>query len=307
MVRMLRSPQNQEKCLSESDISSINDDHRELEPGGRAPNSAKRKRPAEGLPYVNNNKIDQILQLITRQNSRLDDLEGHIREIKSQSSAIQSTNSDIVKSVDHVTQQLTLMQLKIDGLETKRQDMCTQVHKLENKIDYLEKSTVKTSVEIRQVPKQAKENKEGLYKVLQNLTSSLGLSLGINEIRDVYRQPSKVADTKSTIVVEFSNTLKKSNFLNSARIRNKSTRLSTKDLGIGGVDDPIYISEHLTSKSRHLYFHGREVAKSCQLAFCWTSNGQVLIREEEGSAPVVVKSEEQLEEIKNKHKNIQTN
>ncbi|KOB64285.1 Uncharacterized protein OBRU01_24265 [Operophtera brumata] len=194
------------------------------------------------------------------------------------------------------------MKNKIDGLETQRQDMCVYLNKLEDKIERFERNTVKTTIEIRQVPKQIKESKDNLYKVLKNLTNTFGLPLEKSELRDIYRQPSKATDTKSTIVVEFSNTFTKTDFLSIAKKRNKSARLCTKDLGIEGEQDPIFISEHLTSRARHLHFLARDVARSCHFSYCWTANGQVFLRKEEGGALVIVKSEEQLNEIRNEQK-----
>lgn len=292
---MQRSPTSQGKCPSESDITHLLD----LEPEHRGKRRRGAGPPSDTAPATTN-KLDQILALIGKQNSRLDDLESHIRELKTQGTSIQSTNTGIAKSVENVTNQLSLMQVKIDSLEAKKQDMCIHLNKLEDKIERFEQSTVKTSVEIRLVPKQSKESKHNLYNLLKNLSSTLGHPLERTEVRDIYRQPSKVTDTKSTVVVEFSSTLTKTDFLSLAKQRNQITRLCTKDLGLLGEVNPIFISEHLTKRARHLHFLAREVARSCHYDFCWTANGQVYLRKEEGSSIVFVKSVEQLDEIKNK-------
>lgn len=293
---MLRSPLTHEKCSSESDITHLLD--RETEPELAATPRAKRRRFADSS--INDCKLDQILALITKQDARLGTLEGHIRDLKAQSTSIQSTNTDIVKSIDGFTEQISLIQAKIDCLESKRQDMSFDLAKLEDKVDRFERFAVKTSIEIRQVPKKPKESKDNLFTSLKSLSSTIGLPLEKSVVRDIFRLPSKSTDTKSTVVVEFANTFTKKDFLHCAKKRNQSTRLSSKDLGIEGDQAPIYISEHLTAKSRHLYYLSRDVAKTYHFAFCWTANGQVFLRKEEGEPHVIIKSELQLEDIKNK-------
>lgn len=270
----------------------------EAEPSLAVTTKAKRRRLADPSQ---DSKLDQILSLITNQDARLSALEGHIKDLKAQSTTIQSSNSEIIKSIDNVTQQISLMQGKIDFLESKRQVMSEDLAKLEEKVERVERCTLKTSIEIRQVPKTPKESKDHLYTCLKTLSSSIDLPFEKALVRDIFRLPSKTTDTKSTVVVEFVSTLAKLNFLHLAKKKNQLTRLSSKDLGIAGDQGPIFISEHLTAKARRLHYLAREVAKSCQYAFCWTANGQVFLRKDEGGPHIIVKTETQLDNIKNNH------
>lgn len=293
---MFRSPNQHEKCSSEPDIAHLLELETESETKLADIPKTKRRRVAEPL---NDSKLDQILSLITKQGARLCTLEGHIKDLKAQNNTIQSANKDIIKSIENVTDQLSQMQVKVDLLESKKQDMCLNLAKLEEKLDRLERCAVKTSIEIRQVPKKPKENKEYLHACLKSLSRSIGHPFEGVVIRDIFRLPSKTTDVNSTVVVEFVSTFNKINFLQCVKRKNQSSRLSTKDLGIEGESTPIFVSEHLSAKARHLYYRARDVAKSCQFAFCWTANGQVFLRKEESEPQVLIRSEAQLENIKN--------
>ncbi|CAH2215467.1 jg12315 [Pararge aegeria aegeria] len=242
-----------------------------------------------------------------KQNKRLETLENHIMEVKQQNVAIQSSNQDIEQSLKFMSDEIRSLQGKIGSIEKDRKNLSLHLMRLEDKIDDIDKRTIKTCVEIRNVPKQSRETKDMLYLYVDSLSKCITKSeINKVEVRDVYRLPSKKSDAKcSTIIVEFSNTLYKNHILNAAKKFNReySEKLNTLNLGLPGTRQPIYISEQLTAKTKRLLFLARDFAKSAQFAHCWTTNGNVYLRKKEGTPYIFVKNEERLSDIIKKNIN----
>lgn len=309
---MIRTATEPERSVSEPDMMAANHDEPDLE---RSPNpnvTQRCKRPRfsmdspSGATYAT--KLDEILEkvnaIMSVQSARLDTLEEHIREVKHQNVGIQINSAEIMKSVELFGNCLGDLENKIYVMEQERKEFTDYLSKIDEKLDRLERNSIKTSVEIRNVPKVHKETKLSLYDTALKLFNSLGNAIPKSDIRDVYRAPSKSTDSKSTIIIEFTDTLTKNNFLSTSKEfnnKNPSNRLNNNHLGIGGERHPIYVSEHLTAKMKRFHFLARDVAKYAHYEYCWISNGQVYLRKREGLPYIRIKSEAQLHELKLEH------
>lgn len=235
------------------------------------------------------------------QTTRLDALENHIAEIKAQVYNTNTTNKELEKSINFMSNKLEQLEQKISDMEDQRKNTQTQILNIDNKCESMEKSYKKTWIEIRNVPKKPNETKEVLFGYIQSLTKYIKYDVQTSDIRDVFRMPSKAEKDNSILIAELSNTLVKSKILNSARSFNKTysgSQLNASHLGMTGDKSRIYLAESLTTKTRRLHFLARELAKSQGYQFCWTSNGNVFIRKREGAPYVAIRSEEQINELK---------
>lgn len=237
---------------------------------------------------------EMLLSFQESQNKRFELMNRHLEELKIQNSSIFTTNQEIEHSLDDVSQRLQAMQSKIDGMEAQRKEIINQISNIDEKFDFLEKSLKKTSIELRFIPRIQKETKDTLFGYINQLSQSFNISLHPGDLRDVYRVPNKNDPLKSTVIAEFSNTQIKTKFLNTARHFSKAKDLKISNLGIENNNSALYISESLTAKSRRLHFLARDVAKSKNFKYCWTSNGNVYLRREEGSEYILIKNEAQL-------------
>ncbi|XP_048484603.1 uncharacterized protein LOC105381709 [Plutella xylostella] len=122
---------------------------------------------------------------------------------------------------------------------------------LENKLEDMQKSQRKTSIEIKNVPLKGEETKKDLLEMIVKLSENINLKLVKPEVKDIIKIKKK-ENTKSTIIVEFTNTFIRTDILKCAKnynIKNKTNKLSAKHLGLQyNPDVPIYISENLTPK-----------------------------------------------------------
>lgn len=247
---------------------------------------------------------DVLIAMQSQQNARLDILEEHIAEIKGQNETTHKKNTDIEKSIDFVTAKVQDLQLTINNMEEERSQLATKITAIEAKCDTLERLARKTSIQIRNVPKQKAETKEQLYQMVKKLSLTLGINLETSEVRDIYRMPSKSDQTNTAVIAEFSSTLTKGNFLTAVKnhksncIRYKTEQLNSTHLGLEGNKSLIYISEHLTPQASRLYFLAREFRKTLGYEYCWTSNGLIYLREKQGKPYILVKNEAQLHQLK---------
>lgn len=150
-----------------------------------------------------------------------------------------------------------------------------------------------------------KETKSDLYNMVNKIYNAMGIEYSLPNLRDVYRLPSKASISYSTVVTDFSNTLIKDKFLRAVKAYNKDhaeKQLNTYHLGLEGAENPIYISDHLTPKAKRLLFLARDYAKTENYSYCWSTNGKVFLRKKEGVPLIVIKSEDTLQELKEKTK-----
>ncbi|KOB69925.1 Uncharacterized protein OBRU01_16125 [Operophtera brumata] len=299
-----RSPIKSKSAQSASDTDSLSVASDGVQ---RASRSKRNKRthgenPGDAFVTFQAEMRDMFIAFTAKQDTRFDAIENRIKsELKSQSSDLRSSYLNIEKSMEFMSVQLTSVETKITILEQERKDMARCITRLEDKIDSIERESNKTCVEIRGVPKKQRETKKDLSQLIQNSFKFVELDFEPTLLRDAYRLPSKQDQAVATVVAEFSNTFIKADFLTKIKIYNRShprDQLKASILGLNDVNSPIYISDHLTPKMRRIHYLARELAKSKEYAFCWTSNGRVYVRKSEGQPYVCIKSESQVDELK---------
>lgn len=145
-----------------------------------------------------------------------------------------------------------------------------------------------------------------LFEMVRKLSATLEINMVNSELRDVYRVPTKPDQSNSAIVAEFSLTLLKESFLTATRnhrlssIKSKTKQLNSSHLGLDGPKVEVYISEDLTPQASRLFYLSREFRKEMEYAYCWTANGLVYLRKKQGDPFILVRSEAQLQLLKNK-------
>lgn len=298
-----KTPPNQYSSRSESDIRKL---HADVDSEGNITQRAKRRCLSDEvtgdvLDLFKNDIKKMIREMMCTQNNRLEKLESHIKEIKSHYTEIKATNTDLEKAMTAVSDQLQSLENKITGLENQRGSMVIQLATLENKLEVLDHNLIKTSIELRNVPKRQNETKTMLYDSITHLSRHLGLDTEFANIRDIKRLPSKKENSTSSLSVEFCNTLTKTNFLAAVKDynkRNPKDKIKSNHLNLKAAQEtPIYITELLTANSKRLFYLTRNYAKQHQYNYCWTSNGRIMLKKDPDSQTIVVKNEEQLKQL----------
>ncbi|XP_063823055.1 uncharacterized protein LOC135072955 [Ostrinia nubilalis] len=206
-------------------------------------------------------------------------------------------NSEIKKSVDSMAAKYESLLNKVDVLEKENSQFKTEIRTLENKVELLEKEAKSTSIEIRNIPKADQENKKSLTETVKTIASIVETDLDEGEIKDIFRTKS------SAIVVQFTSVIRKQTVISKFKEFNKTKRttqeaqLNTETLGLQGTAKPVYISDHLTTKSRHIFFLARELIKTKKLVAAWTYHGNIYVKREDSDQPVRISNEQDLENL----------
>lgn len=214
--------------------------------------------------------------------------------------AILSSIYEVKVSMDFMSQKYDEVLKRVDLLEKEKIAQDSQILLLENKIDTLERLSRGTSIELRNIPQAPKEAREDIKNLVIKTAEQLSITLDSSEIRDVYRVNLK---TSKPIIAEFTTVSMRDRFVGSYKKFNRehqTNKFSTTNLSITGPSNPVYISENLTQRDRKLYYLAREFTKSNDYSFCWTSFGRIFVRRSEGSPPIRISCEGDLDNLQNK-------
>lgn len=282
-----------DKSLSDSNISLM----METTPPNFISKRNKRVRE-EDLPGEFTKFKYEIKEMLT---SFISTQESELKVITSNLKDIQVTNNSIETAITNLSYQNEEFRKKIELLELQGKKDREYIVLLEDKIEDLQKSSKKTCIELKNVPKMPQENSSELINMVMNLSKHLSLEMGSHDIKDIYRVPSrKEGITNTPIIVELNSTMLKTNLLKKAKLYNikNPSKLQAKHLGIiNNAEVPVFISEHLTPKSARLFFLARDLAKTKHYKFCWTAFGRILVKRDENSRVIVIKSEAQVHQL----------
>lgn len=234
---------------------------------------------------------EHVEQLNKIQNS-LTVMQGEISEIK-------KTNSEIEKSLDFLYEKHNDLNIKFASLEHKSSSHELRIKELEYALEEQTRKSVLNVLEIRNVPHKEKETQTELLNIVNTVFTEISAEVSTSEIQDIRRLPSKTE--KKTILVTLNSVILKRKILMSAKAyntKNKKNKLNSSIVNSDSPSEPLYVDEHLTPKAKRLYYLGRQLSKSGEFKYCWTSNGRVLLRKEDGSKTVMITEESQIENLK---------
>lgn len=238
-----------------------------------------------------------FLSFTVEQDKKLSKIQESINDIRTQ-------NAEIFKNIEFLSQEHDEFKNRLDKFEAERKEHLCYISTLENKIDALERKSINTCVELRNISKlKQNETRYDLQDIISLLGSKLSLNIQPSDIKDIYRSYTK-SETHKPIVVEFTSALMKESLISNFKKFNKlntGRRFCTTNIDIVGPARPIYLSELLTRKSKRIFFLARDFAKTHEYSFCWTARGQIYLRKKEGAPQIRVVSEEDLSKLKAGH------
>lgn len=235
-----------------------------------------------------------MTSLIAEQKKDLTSISNNLQKVK-------ESNSNIESCILLLTSQNEEFQKKIAILEEQSKRDREHICILEEKIEDLQRLSRKTTIEIKNVPKKSQESRQDLINMTLNISRNIEIEMNDQDINDIFRiRSKKESDKNSSLVVELRSSLLKSDFLKKVKefnFKNK-TRLQAKHLEFtSNIDQPIFVSEQLTAKGARLFFLARDLAKSKQYKYCWTSFGKVYVRKDDQSRIIPIQNEAQVQHL----------
>jgi hypothetical protein len=284
-----------DKSISEPNLLAI-DDH--ISPNfvsARGKRKRLSKTMSDDMSEIRNEMKDLFYATAQKQEAQMNKLFPILKDI-------QTANGKIEQAISFLTEQNTEFKNKIRTLETELKKRDEQIILLEDRLEDTMRSRLCRAIDIKNVPIDQKETNEDLLNLIfPKLIDTLDLKISKNDIADIYKTKSKTE--RKTVVVEFTSTLIKQEILKKTKafnIRNKSNKLSAKHLGLNkNPDVPIFISETLTHRANRLYFLARDLKKSKNYKYCWTSFGRVYVKKDDDSTVVWIRNEQQVQNLMN--------
>ncbi|CAG4997884.1 unnamed protein product [Parnassius apollo] len=266
----------------------------------------KRHRSDDFLEELKDFKAD-IKQMISSWMSSNEEervrLQRDIKDIKSKIQEVKNSNSEIEKSVEHLSHQFDGIMSKISSLEIKCSENQAFIQQLEQNIESLQRSSLKATIEFRNIPaKKGKESTSDLISIVTRIGTALNLEINPSDVRDIYRLPNK-SGSSGIIVAEFTSVLLKNDVLQAARSFNSKRsideKLNSTHIGIEGKKQPIFVSEHLNLTTRKIFAQARQFAKDNHYKYCWSTNARIFLRKDDSSKQILIKTEKCLNDLIN--------
>lgn len=214
---------------------------------------------------------------------------------------IQKTNLNIENSIALLMSKNEELTKRVEQLEIEKKKDYEYMYILENRLEDIQRTNRKNNIEMKNVPKGKTETKEDLMDMVVRLGKSIDCNINQSDVKDIYRvRGKKEGQTNTPIIVEFSSTILKANVLKMSKARNikHKGKLCAKHIGFTKNEDtPIFVAEQLTIKGSRLHYLARDLAKSKDYKFCWTSYGRVHVRRNESSPIITIHSEDQVNKL----------
>lgn len=171
-----------DKSLSESNIAANQEEAYES-PLSYISQRFKRRRE-DDLNVFREEMIDMIKSMLLIQEMELKKITPTLMKIK-------LTNSNIENSVAAITQQNEEFKRKIEQMEIQAKKDKEYITFLKEKVEDLQRSSRKSNIEIKNVPKQVKETKEDLINMVFCLSETVNNAIPKSDIGDIYRIKGK--------------------------------------------------------------------------------------------------------------------
>lgn len=299
MPKTLRSPPKEiQHSASNPDITNTSQDMEFLNITSRA------KKPRVELPSSELQDFkDEIMGMLSSwkkdQEQILHKLSSDVAEVKLQNEKIHNCYLEMEKSITFMDAKYEEIKSSVENLGKERINLLNHIEDLERKVMDIQVGSRSSTIEIRNLY-PAEKNSPPLPSLIVDTCKALDLDVLPSDVRDVYSIPNKEGDKRS-IIAEFQTVTLKNSVLAAVRKFNKnranSEKLNTEHIGLSGTRTPIYISDRLSGTTRKLFFESRTFANANGYKFCWTANGKVLLRKEEGQKSITIQSKHCLEKL----------
>ncbi|KAL1448407.1 hypothetical protein WDU94_012390 [Cyamophila willieti] len=179
----------------------------------------------------------------------------------------------IRNEMELLRKQLDEQKQKVAQLEANNIELSKNNIEMSKQVNDLQQYIRRENVLITNYPHSENEN-------IENIVCKLGEKIGVpinfkQDVQAAHRNPSRNAI--QPIIVRFVNRQLRNKFVQTGR---------TKKLRHG--DNYVYFNDHLTPMNSKIFFEARSLYKAKKLKGAWTSNGTVMIRRDDLSAPMKI-------------------
>lgn len=218
--------------------------------------------------------------------SSVSSMEKNIVELTKSVSFMSSKFDDFSNKIDHLVSELKNIKIVNEKIITENKRLSDEVAFLKFKIDEIEQQNLGITVEITGVPKTTNEDCVVIVKEIGKKTNT--------ELKVLEAKRINFFNSKQNIILAKLDTFDMRKNL----IRNvKSMKLTADKVHNKWPAEKVFVNERLTKSKRALFAQTRSAAKDKQYKFVWLSNADILIRKDEKSKIIKIKSSQDIENL----------
>lgn len=234
------------------------------------------------MPGNNNNSVGTTNNM---PEPSLADVINLIGNIPNKSDFADLQNKLLVMTEDNKNK-IAAVEQQVDNVSSTVTHNSDKIASLEYTIETLQQKNLRNNVCISGAPVEAETD---ISDVVTRIAGALQVTL-----RAIDFSAYTISNNKFIIVI-FNNYTHKQQLLN--KIRMKKSLMVEEVFGATQSNSQIYINEHLTKFFNQLYLMARTAVKQGKLASARSSGGQIRVRKQEDSTPVIVTGENHLQSI----------
>lgn len=217
--------------------------------------------------------LNDLKDAIFKINTKLDDLPGITSELKLINENINNIKTDINNNKTLINKNCA----QVDKIEGELCDVKLSVAQMESKIEFIEREKRQLNLIVSKLPFNEKIND---IDTVVKMGELFKLNLQ-NKISYVKRLPNKVKNGYSPLLISIKDLETKNKIISEyISLRSSKHDITMRDLGLSELNEPIYISEHITPRANQLFYMAREAHKSEPKFFLSsiTRNGRVAVK-----------------------------
>ncbi|XP_044745036.1 uncharacterized protein LOC123306904 [Coccinella septempunctata] len=212
------------------------------------------------------NDIKELRNSVTFCSGKITDFEQRISKLH-----------EVVKLANQVKMENDLLKKEVTNLQTR--------------LDSVEQNLRLNNVEITDIPEK---NNENLIEIVRRVGEFMEVEVEPSAISSVSR--TRITNKPKNIVVTFISKAKRDEMLSAVKV--KRNQLERKDgFKLDGLSNKFYVNEHLTIRSKIIFKAARVMAREKGFKFVWTQNGNILMRKNDTSRILHIRSEADLAKL----------
>lgn len=259
-------------------------------------NIRKRKHPdQENFLEFCEEMRNMLSKFQQSQEFKLDSLNKAIEDLTINNTKLIASNNEIEKMLNENKNRQEKLKERIQVLEGECVNAHKRIESLEDQVNDLQKNSLKKYLEIRNIPKLENEN---LKEIVTNVLKIVDIKINNDDIKYVYRNGKENAPI-SVKVKDFQQKINILKAVKSYNSKNKENKINCDKLGMGMPSQPIYVSEKLTVKTKHLLALSKQLVTNNLYKYCWISKGKVMLRKESALPSIIINSIKDIEVLKN--------
>lgn len=218
--------------------------------------------------------------------SSVSSMEKNIVELTKSVSFMSSKFDDFSNKIDYLVSELKNIKIVNEKIITENKRLSDEVAVLKFKIDQIEQNNLGITVEITGIPKTTNED---CILIVEEIGKKTNTELKVLEANRI-----NFFNSKQNIILAKLDTFDMRKNL----IRNvKSMKLTADKVHNKWPTEKVFVNERLTKSKRELFAQTRSAAKDKQYKFVWLSNADILIRKDEKSKIIKVKTSQDIENL----------